>query len=85
MPRGAAEACDFFFAPRVGGPIPVEYLSSAIGVEIMRQNLTKSGAPQVYVIHENDAWVEPLRAAFEKRGIPFREWHLDEGILTLRR
>jgi len=85
VPRGAAKACDFFFAPRVGGPIPVEYLSSAIGVEIMRQNLTKSGTPQVYVIHENDAWVEPLRAAFEKRDIPFREWHLDEGILDLRR
>ncbi|MGN6570705.1 MAG: ATP-grasp domain-containing protein [Pseudolabrys sp.] len=51
----------------------------------MRQNLTASGgAPQVYVIHENDAWVEPLRAAFEARNIPFAEWFLDAGVLDLR-
>ena len=50
----------------------------------MRQNLTASGgAPQVYVIHENDAWVEPLRAGFDARGIPFSEWFLDEGVLDL--
>ena len=50
----------------------------------MRQNLTASGgAPQVYVIHENDAWVEPLRAGFDARGIPFSEWFLDAGVLDL--
>jgi len=50
----------------------------------MRQDLTvSSGAPRVYVIHENDAWVEPLRAAFDARGIPFAEWFLDEGVLDL--
>ena len=38
----------------------------------------------VHVIHENDAWVEPLRAAFERRGTPYREWFLDEGALDLR-
>jgi hypothetical protein len=63
----------------------VEYLNLVIGVEIMRQNLTQSAKPRVYVIHENDAWVGPLRTAFEARDIPFREWHLDEGILDLRR
>jgi hypothetical protein len=50
----------------------------------MRQDLTvSSGAPRVFVIHENDAWVEPLRAAFEARRIPFAEWFLDEGVLDL--
>ncbi len=39
--------------------------------------------PQVYVIHENDAWVEPLREAFAAEGVPFAEWHLDQGILDL--
>lgn len=50
----------------------------------MRQDLTTtSRAPRVYVIHENDAWVEPLRAAFKARNIPFAEWFLDEGVLDL--
>ncbi len=39
---------------------------------------------KVHVIHENDAWVEPLRAAFDTRGTPFVEWFLDEGTLDLR-
>ena len=51
----------------------------------MRQELTSSSrAPRVYVIHENDAWVEPLRTAFDARRIPFAEWFLDEGVLDLR-
>jgi hypothetical protein len=39
---------------------------------------------KVYVIHENDAWVEPLRAAFAELGTPFAEWFLDRGIVDLR-
>ena len=50
----------------------------------MRHDLTvSSGAPRVFVIHENDAWVEPLRTAFEARHVPFAEWFLDEGVLDL--
>ena len=53
---------------------------------MMRQDLTTSSrTPRVYVIHENEAWVEPLRAAFEARDIPFAEWFLDEGVLDLRK
>ena len=29
---------------------------------------------KVFVIHENDAWVEPLRAAFARLGTPYEEW-----------
>ena len=36
---------------------------------------------KIYVIHENDAWVEPLRAAFEELGLPYQEWFLAEGVL----
>src|SRR5450755_3880956 len=36
---------------------------------------------KIYVIHENDAWVEPLRAAFEKQALPYQEWFLAEGLL----
>lgn len=38
---------------------------------------------RIYVIHENDAWVEPLRAAFRAEGLPYEEWFLDEGTLDL--
>lgn len=39
---------------------------------------------KVYVIHENDAWVEPLRQQFAAIGTPYDEWFLDQGILDLR-
>jgi hypothetical protein len=39
--------------------------------------------PKIHVIHENDAWVEPLRAAFAEHGLPYREWFLSEGTLDL--
>lgn len=38
---------------------------------------------KIYVIHENDAWVEPLRAAFAERSLPYEEWFLDRGMLDL--
>ena len=39
--------------------------------------------PRIYVIHENDAWVEPLRTAFDAAGVPFAEWFIAEGTLDL--
>ena len=38
---------------------------------------------KIHVIHENDAWVEPLRAAFHEQGLPYDEWFLSEGTLDL--
>ena len=38
---------------------------------------------KIYVIHENDAWVEPLRAAFAALDLPYEEWFLSEGKLDL--
>jgi len=37
--------------------------------------------PSIYVIHENDAWVEPLRAAFEELDLPYAEWFVADGTL----
>ncbi len=37
--------------------------------------------PKIYVIHENDAWVEPLRTAFAELDLPYEEWFLDQGTL----
>src|SRR5215470_91459 len=51
----------------------------------MRTNLIHTDdVSRVYVIHENDAWVEPLRREFEARSIPYAEWFLDQGMLDLR-
>jgi len=51
----------------------------------MRHDPISAGeAPRIYVIHENDAWVEPLRRQFEARSLPYAEWFLDEGVLDLR-
>ena len=36
---------------------------------------------KIYVIHENDAWVEPLRTAFDALALPYQEWFLDAGVL----
>ncbi|HJS31717.1 MAG TPA: alpha-L-glutamate ligase [Alphaproteobacteria bacterium] len=40
---------------------------------------------RAYVLHENDAWVEPLRAAFAAEGVPHEEWFLDQGTLDIDR
>ena len=36
---------------------------------------------KIYVIHENDAWVEPLRAAFDELKLPYNEWFLCAGAV----
>lgn len=37
----------------------------------------------VHIIHENAAWIEPLRREFAALGTPYREWFLDRGLLDL--
>jgi glutathione synthase/RimK-type ligase-like ATP-grasp enzyme len=39
--------------------------------------------PRIYVIHENDAWVAPLRDAFAELGLPHTEWFIAQGTLDL--
>jgi len=39
--------------------------------------------PKIFVLHENDAWVEPLRDAFALRKLPFEEWFLSDGVVDL--
>lgn len=36
---------------------------------------------KIYVLHENDEWVEPLRKEFAVLDLPFEEWFLDEGLV----
>ena len=38
---------------------------------------------RIYVIHENESWVEPLRAAFAELELPYAEWFIANGTLDL--
>jgi len=38
---------------------------------------------KIYVIHENDDWVIPLRASFEKLNLPYEEWFINQLTLDL--
>jgi len=38
---------------------------------------------EIYVIHENDEWTEPLKIQLQRLGLPFEEWYLNEGQLDL--
>ena len=31
---------------------------------------------QIYIIHENDEWVVPLREELKKINAPYKEWHM---------
>jgi Carbamoyl-phosphate synthase L chain, ATP binding domain len=47
------------------------------------KHFASAETPRVFVIHENDAWVEPLRRELAILGTPFSDWFLDEGMLHL--
>ena len=36
---------------------------------------------KIYIIHENDEWVEPLRKELKNINAPFEEWHLGKGSI----
>jgi hypothetical protein len=38
---------------------------------------------RIYVLHENNDWVVPLRKAFEERQLPYTEWYLDRWAVDL--
>lgn len=38
---------------------------------------------KVYVIHENEAWIEPLRRHLEALGTPYEAWNLVDGIVPI--
>jgi glutathione synthase/RimK-type ligase-like ATP-grasp enzyme len=47
-------------------------------------DLTNAAAePAVYVLHENQDWLPPLRDAFAAEGVPLREIELTEGAIDL--
>lgn len=40
-------------------------------------------ADKVFIIHENEDWLPPLRVALSALGTPFEEWQLDRHVLDL--
>ena len=34
---------------------------------------------KIYVIHENDEWIIPLREALKKINSPYEEWHIGKN------
>ena len=42
-----------------------------------------SHQPAVYVLHENEEWVLPLREAFDEQNIPYIEWFVHNGSVDL--
>jgi hypothetical protein len=40
-------------------------------------------AMHIHVIHENEAWLEPLVRALDAERLPWREWFLDRGVFDL--
>jgi len=38
---------------------------------------------KIYVVHENESWVIPLRESFERLDLPYEEWFIDHLTLDL--
>jgi hypothetical protein len=38
---------------------------------------------RIHVLHENAEWLEPLARAFDRQGLPWRQWFLDGGVFDL--
>ncbi len=38
---------------------------------------------KIYVIHENDSWVDPLFKSLEELNVPFCDWFINDGKLNL--
>ena len=37
---------------------------------------------KVYIIHENDEWIAPLRTHLHNLQVPFEEWHMDRVVVN---
>ena len=39
----------------------------------------------IYIIHENDEWLIPLRKSFKKINAPYKEWHMDKESFDFKK
>src|SRR5690554_4996258 len=42
-------------------------------------NTLEAEPPKIYIIHENDKWMEPLREALNEQNLEYEEWNLGKG------
>ncbi len=42
-----------------------------------------SALPKVFILHENEQWILPLRKAFREQQIPYEEWFINDGAVDL--
>lgn len=61
--------------------LPILHPSSGGNSRIPSQ--ANGPTPTIHIIHENDAWVEPLRRELVSRGLPFNEWFVDGLAIDL--
>lgn len=38
---------------------------------------------RIHVLHENSTWLAPLAASLDRRGLPWRDWFVEEGELDI--
>jgi len=50
---------------------------------ILPRSASLDSRPTIHILHENSVWVEPLIAQLELRGLPYREWFVNEAELDL--
>ena len=41
--------------------------------------------PKVYIIHENEEWLTPLRLSLEKINVNYEEWLLDTKLINIEK
>jgi hypothetical protein len=51
----------------------------------LRATSREAAVISIHVIHENTAWLEPLAAALDRQGLPWRDWFLYRGVFDLSR
>ena len=37
---------------------------------------------KIFIIHENDEWIEPLRVHLNDLQVSFEEWHMDKANIN---
>jgi hypothetical protein len=63
----------------------IRYLTPRVRANNLCAAAGEAVVTHIHVIHENAAWLEPLAAALDRQGLPWRDWFLDEGVFDLSR
>lgn len=45
----------------------------------------ENSVPKIYVIHENEDWIVPLKTALKQQGLPYCLWFVDDNFVSLNK